>query len=206
MRSLVYTRIMATEREITRCAIWARVSGDDQEAANQLGELRSWAERRGFEVAAEYRLGSASAWTGKHRDTLCLALDDARLGRFDVLLVWALDRLSREGIEATLSAMRQFADRGVAVWSLRESWTETSDLDVRELITAIMAWVARMESQRRSERTLAGLARRKAEGLPVGRQPGAKDTRPRKRSGYLSRWEREREAAGTGRDVLLRHR
>jgi putative DNA-invertase from lambdoid prophage Rac len=91
--------------------------------------------------------------------------------------------------------MRQFSDRGVAVWSLKESWTETSDPHVRELITAIMAWVARMESQCRSERTRAGLARRKAAGLPVGRQPGAKDTRPRKRSGYVARWER---AAGSG--------
>jgi DNA invertase Pin-like site-specific DNA recombinase len=62
-------------------------------------------------------------------------------------------------------------------------------------ITAIMAWVARMESQRRSERTRAGLAWRKAEGLPVGREPGAKDASPRKRSGYLARWERERQAA-----------
>jgi len=56
----------------------------------------------------------------------------------------------------------------------------------------VMAWVARMESQRRSERVRAGLARRRAQGLPVGRQPGAKDTRPRKRSGYVARWERDR--------------
>jgi len=56
----------------------------------------------------------------------------------------------------------------------------------------VMAWVARMESQRRSERVRAGLARRRAQGLPVGRQPGAKDTRPRKRSGYVARWERAR--------------
>ena len=47
------------------------------------------------------------------------ALDDARADRYNVLLVWALDRLSREGIEATLRAMQQFADRGVPVWSLR---------------------------------------------------------------------------------------
>ncbi len=200
MRPLVYSRTMATKREVTRCAIWARVSTDDQESANQLAELRSWAERRELEVAAEYVLDGASAWTGKHREQLHQALDDARLGRYDVLLVWALDRLSREGIEATLSAMRKFAYRGVAVWSLRESWTETSDPHVRELITAIMAWVAQMESQRRSERTRAGLARRKAEGLPVGRQPGARDTRPRKRSGYVARWEREQ----SGRQVNCR--
>ena len=110
-----------------------------------------------------------------------------------MLLVWALDRLSREGIELTLRIMRQFAGRGMAVWSLRESWTETSDPQVRELIAAIMAWVARMESQRRSERVRAGLARRKAAGLPVGRQPGSKDCRQRKRSGYVARWERERK-------------
>ena len=42
----------------------------------------------------------------------------------------------------------------------------------------------------------AGLARRKSEGKPVGRQPGAKDKTPRRRPGYVARWEREREAAG----------
>jgi len=98
-----------------------------------------------------------------------------------------------------LSVMRQFSERGVAVWSLRESWTETSDPHVRELISGIMAWVARMESQRRSERTKAGLARRRAEGLPPGRQPGAVDKAPRRRSGYYERWERERETSDAKR-------
>jgi putative DNA-invertase from lambdoid prophage Rac len=172
-----------------RCALWARVSKDEQESGNQLGELRAEAVRRGLDVAAEYVLDGASAWKGEHRALLRQALDDARAGGYDVLLVWALDRLSREGIEATLRAMRQFADRGVPVWSLRESWTETSDPHVRELIAAIMAWVARMESERRSERVRAGLARRRAAGLPVGRQPGAKDRKPRRRSGYVAAWE-----------------
>jgi hypothetical protein len=38
----------------------------------------------------------------------------------------------------------------------------------------------------------AAMARRRAAGLPVGRQPGGKDVKPRKRSGYVARWERER--------------
>jgi putative DNA-invertase from lambdoid prophage Rac len=158
-----------------RCALWARVSKDEQKSGNQLGEL-----------------DGASAWKGEHRELLRQALGDVSAGRYDVLLVWALDRLSREGIEVTLRIMRQFAGRGVAVWSPRESRTETSDPQVRELIAAIMAWVARMESQRRSEWVRAGLARRKAAGLPVGRQPGSKDRRQRKRSGFVARWERER--------------
>jgi DNA invertase Pin-like site-specific DNA recombinase len=65
---------------------------------------------------------------------------------------------------------------------------------MQELLAAIMASMARMESQRRGERVRAGLARRKAAGLPVERQPGAKDKARRRRSGYVARWERERVA------------
>jgi DNA invertase Pin-like site-specific DNA recombinase len=61
---------------------------------------------------------------------------------------------------------------------------------------SLYAWMAAEESRRRSERTSAGLERRKREGLPVGRQPGATDKKPRRRSGYMARWERERAAAG----------
>jgi DNA invertase Pin-like site-specific DNA recombinase len=89
----------------SRCAIWARVSTDEQESDNQLAELRHGAARRGLEVAAEYVLDGASAWKGEHREhreQLGQALADTRLGRYDVLLCWALDRLSREGVEAAL--------------------------------------------------------------------------------------------------------
>ena len=96
-----------------RCAIWARVSTGDQETANQLAALRAEADRRGLEVAAEYVLEGVSAWTGAHREQLRQALDDARAGRFEVLLVWALDRLERGGIEPTLRVMRQLRERGV---------------------------------------------------------------------------------------------
>jgi putative DNA-invertase from lambdoid prophage Rac len=54
--------------------------------------------------------------------------------------------------------------------------------------------MAAEESRRRSERTKAGLDRRRRQGLPVGRQPGSADKKPRRRSGYVARWERERQA------------
>ena len=174
-----------------RCALWARVSTDEQESGNQLAALRAEAARRGLEVTAEYVLDGLSAWTGAHRAQLRQALDDARAAHYEVLLVWALDRLERGGIEPTLRVMRQLRERGIQVVSLQEPWTGASG-EMGELLTAVMAWVARMESARRSERVRAGRARRKAEGLPVGRQPGAKDRRPRKRSGYVARWERQR--------------
>jgi DNA invertase Pin-like site-specific DNA recombinase len=56
-----------------------------------------------------------------------------------VLLCWALDRLSREGIEATLSLLRQFRDLGADVWSLQEPWTEVNG-PTADLLGAILAW------------------------------------------------------------------
>jgi putative DNA-invertase from lambdoid prophage Rac len=178
---------------VTIAAIWARVSTREQENENQLAALREWASRRDFEIECEY-VSEESAWNGKHRAQLTGALQDARLGRYEVLLVWALDRLSREGVEATLATLRQFRERGVRVLSLQEPWTD-GPAEMQELLTSVLAWVASQESRRRSERVKAGLERRRRQGKPVGRQPGAQDKKPRKRSGYVKRWERERDLA-----------
>jgi len=143
-----------------KAAIWARGSIDDQDTGSQLAELRASADRRGLDVACEYVLDGACAWKGQHRDHLTQALADARTGSYDVLLVWAPDRLSREGVEATLGLLRRFYAAGAPVWSLREPWTETADPLMAELLGALYAWMARAESARRSERVWAGLARR----------------------------------------------
>ena len=50
---------------------------------------------------------------------------------------------------------------------------------------------AERESARRSERVKAGLARRAAEGKPIGGKPGRKDKKPRRRSGYVKAREPE---------------
>jgi DNA invertase Pin-like site-specific DNA recombinase len=173
-----------------QAAIWARVSTQEQATANQTDALRSWAQARGFEIVTTYEL-EESAFNGKHRAKLNEALDDARLGRYTVLLVWALDRLSREGPEAMLAVMRQFRERGVRVLSLQESWTDGPP-EMQELLSAFFGWMAKQESVRRSERTKAGLARRRAQGVVLGRPVGSRDRKKRKRAGYVRRWDGER--------------
>ncbi len=74
----------------------ARVSDPGQHNDNQLPDLLAWAERRGFEVVVTYQF-QESAWKGAHQKQLTQVYQDARTGKFQVLLVWALDRLSREG-------------------------------------------------------------------------------------------------------------
>jgi putative DNA-invertase from lambdoid prophage Rac len=102
--------------------------------------------------------------------------------------VWAIDRITREGAEGALRIIRQFKQRGCTLVSVKESWLNAAP-EVQDVLVAFAGWMAEQESRRRSERISAGLARRRAEGKPVGRQPGAADKKPRKRAGYVASWE-----------------
>ena len=169
-----------------RAAVWLRVSTGQQHAENQLPGLQAWAARRGWEVVKVYEV-QESAWRGAHQRSLSEVYADARLDKFAILLVWGLDRLSREGVAATLEIIERLGRYGVQVLSLQESWTEVEG-PMQELLLSIVAWVARMESNRRSERTKAGLARAVSEGKRLGRPVGSKDRKQRRRSGYFRRY------------------
>jgi DNA invertase Pin-like site-specific DNA recombinase len=171
-----------------KACVYARVSTDRQDAENQNLALHAWAERLGLEVVAIYQ-EDESAWKGGHQRELARLLRDAQRGRFQVVLVWALDRLSREGPLSILTLVNRLGRYGVKVLSYQEPWTEAPG-ELGELLLALTGWVARMESQRRSERTKAGLARVVAQGKRLGRPPGSKDRKRRKkRSPKVPIWE-----------------
>ncbi len=162
-----------------KVCIYSRVSTSGQDVQNQYTVLTEWAKQRGFEVVAVYQ-EEETAWKAGHQKALAKLLADARKRRFQVVLVWALDRLSREGALAILSLVHKLSACGVKVLSYQEPWTEAPG-EIGEILYAIAGWVARMESQRRSERTKAGLARVKTQGKILGRPTGSKDKRKRKK-------------------------
>jgi putative DNA-invertase from lambdoid prophage Rac len=162
---------------MVKCVIYSRVSTEEQSTANQINILNEWAETRGFTVVESYQ-EQESAWRNGHQRELARLSRDAHRARFSIILVWSLDRLSREGSLAILQLINKFSTKGVKVLSYQEQWTEAPG-ELGELLFALAGWVARMESQRRSERTKAGLARVKAQGKRLGRPPGSKDRRKR---------------------------
>ncbi len=162
-----------------KVCIYSRVSTGEQDTRNQSTVLTDWATQRGYEVVKVYA-EEESAWRNGHQRELTNLITDARRRKFQAVMVWALDRLSREGALAILSLVNKLSSCGVKVLSYQESWTEAPG-EVAELLYALTGWVARMESQRRSERTKAGLARVKAQGKRLGRPPGSKDKRLRRK-------------------------
>ena len=167
--------------DMTTAALYLRTSTNDQHTGNQLPALERYCYDRGYIVKGIY-IEQETAWKQGHQKELARLLHDCRNRRrkFDIVLIWALDRLSREGAAAVLNLIDTFKAYGVRVISYQESWTESPGA-IGEVLFAITGWVAKMESERRSERTKAGLARAKAQGKRLGRPPGSKDKRKRRR-------------------------
>lgn len=164
---------------MNKCALYVRVSTDDQHTENQIAQLTEYANRRGFDIVRIYS-ENASAWKAGHQIELKRLKADAQKHLFDIVLVWSLDRLSRQGAATILTLVDTLKYYGVRIVSLQEQWTDAPPA-VAELLYSVFAWVAKMESERRSERTKAGMARAKKAGIHCGRPSGSTDTKKRKK-------------------------
>lgn len=160
-----------------KVAIYCRVSMDEgfddkryQEPENQLEPLREWAKIQGWTIYKEYVDKSSGA--NPNRPAFRELMQDAMLMRFDTVLVWKLDRFSREGIGHTLAYIKQLQSRKRGLKSLTESWVDlTTDNPLTELILAIFSWVASEERRKISERTKLGIQRRRNLGIWKGGRP-----------------------------------
>jgi DNA invertase Pin-like site-specific DNA recombinase len=152
-----------------RAALYVRVSTDEQTSKNQERELRVWAQRRGETVVKVYRDDGVS---GNHRDGKGLKemFEGAHRREFDIVLFWALDRLTRGGIQRTFEVLARIVHSGARYKSHQEEWL-SDDPDIAEYQIAALAWAAKQEHRRNSERTKAGMARAKAQGTKLGRPP-----------------------------------
>lgn len=175
-----------------KAVLYLRVSKNDesQTTENQKEPLRKMAESLGVEIVEEYQ--DYASGGNSNRPQFQQMLADAKSRKFDLILVWSLDRFSREGISNTLHYLEELKKNGVALKSLQESWLDTSDEGMGQLLIAIFSWVAKQERLRISERTKAGLLTAKNNGKMLGRPDGSKDRKRRRISGYLLRWQNDK--------------
>lgn len=151
-----------------RLAIYARVSTKDkgQEVENQLRQLREFAALQGWTVYREF----IDHETGKTDDRaeFQAMFRDASQRKFDVLLFWALDRLSREGVLETLQHLNRLTSYGVGYRSFTEQYFDSCGI-FKDAVIAIIATVAKQERVRISQRVRAGLETARAKGKRLGR-------------------------------------
>lgn len=167
---------------VVKVALYARVSLDEknkedrryQEPENQLKPLREWADRKGWIIVREYVDRASGA--DPNRPNFKTMLQEAMLLRFNTILIWKWDRFSREPMFTAVGRVQKLRERGVGLKSLTESWLDTAkENPIGDVVLSIMGWAAAEERRKISERTKAGIARRRA----IGQWKGG---RPRKRA------------------------
>ena len=149
-----------------RAALCMRVSTVDQHPETQLHELRQMAAQRGYEIIHEYtdRISGAKA----RRPGLHQMMADARRGKFDVVLVWASDRLARS-VKHFLDVLDELNRLNIEYISFRENIDTGGPLG--RAIVVIIGAVAELERNLIIERVRAGMRRARLEGQRIGRAP-----------------------------------
>jgi len=155
---------------VKRAALYMRVSSVDQHPETQLHDLRQMAAQRGYQIVQEYtdRISGAKA----RRPGLDELMRDARRGRFDVVLVWASDRIARS-VKHFLEVLDELQRINIEFVSFREQIDTAGPLG-RALVVIIGA-IAELERNLIVERVRAGMRRARLEGRHIGRNPLAID-------------------------------
>ena len=151
-----------------KCIIYTRVSTDMQDTENQIAQLREYADKQHWEIVTVKTDICSGNKSADARTGLKEVFDLARKRKFDILLFWSLDRLSREGTRQTLEYLSRFDGYKVKWHSYTEEYISSLGI-FADAIISLMACLAKQERIRISERTKAGLARVRAKGTALGR-------------------------------------
>jgi DNA invertase Pin-like site-specific DNA recombinase len=153
-----------------RAALYLRVSTIDQHPETQLYDLRQLAVQRGFQIVAEFT--DKISGTKSRRPGLDAMMADARRGKFDIVLVWASDRIARS-VKHFLDVLDELNRLNIEYVSFRENID--TDGPLGRAIVVIIGAIAELERNLIIERVRAGMRRARLEGRPIGRPTLALD-------------------------------
>jgi DNA invertase Pin-like site-specific DNA recombinase len=147
-----------------RVAIYTRISSTDQNRETQLCDLRPLAAARGYQIVDEYEdtISGAKA----RRPGLDRLMSDARRGKFDIVSLWAFDRLARS-VKHFLEVLDELNHLNIVLISFREN-IDTSGPLGRAMIV-IVAAISELERSIIVERVKSGMRRARLEGRRIGR-------------------------------------
>ncbi len=165
-RAVIYTRVSTDSR-----SLYGERLAYDQRPELQEEPLRRLAEQRGWQVVGIYADRASGA--KQSRPALDRVLADARRGKFDLLMVWRFDRLSRSALHF-LQIVEELRTMGVDFVSHEQALDTTTAMG--KFVLTMFAAIAELERQVIRERVGAGIKHAKRHGTKSGRPIG----RPRR--------------------------
>jgi DNA invertase Pin-like site-specific DNA recombinase len=162
-------------------AVYVRVSKIDMNPENQQLQLEKHCSREGW----EYDLYVEKESTRNTRPVKEEVMQKLRMGEYDGVLIWKLDRWGRSLTEL-VENLQELTQKNIKIISLMDNidYTSTSG----KLFANMLCCFADYERAIIRDRTMAGLERAKAQGKSLGRPAGSKDKKERRKSGYWQRY------------------
>ena len=168
-----------------KCAIYCRVSTEEQNPKHQENALLEYAKNNKFEIHKIYT--DVTSGAKQNRPALNDLMFDARAKKFDVVIIWKLDRLGRS-LQHLLSIVHEWEKKDIDFICITQMIDTTSSSG--KLQFHILGAVAEFERTLISERTKEGMKVALNEGR-VGRPKGRKDSKPREKRGYYLRYAKK---------------
>jgi len=163
-----------------KCALYVRVSTEDQHPENQIEHLEKYVELLKWEVFKVYI--EKTSGRKSSRPVLNDMLIDMRKGMFNTIVIYKLDRMGRS-LKHLITICEELNNKDIALVVTSQS-IDTSTASGK-LLFHILGAVAEFEAELISERTKQGLKRAKN----VGKR--GKDQKPRNKSGYYLRYQKK---------------
>src|SRR5262252_4631741 len=143
------------QKNSSRVALYIRVSTADQNSDLQLTDLQEYATRQGWQITEAYQEISGAKASRPGLNTL---MEDAKARKFEILLVWKLDRFGRSLVDClnNIQELERCRVRFIAV-------TQNLDTDEKDpasrFLLHVLGAAAEFERSLIRERTLAGQQR-----------------------------------------------
>lgn len=163
-------KLATTNRAVTpartpTAAIYVRVSTSDQKLDMQTTEVKAYAGRMGWNIA-EYSDKMSGSKT--RRPGLDRLMDDARLRKIDIVLVWKMDRFGRS-LKDLITNILLLDGYGVRFISVTQGIDTDKQNPASRFMMHILAAVAEFERGIIVERVRAGVAEAQRQGKHCGR-------------------------------------
>jgi site-specific DNA recombinase len=153
-----------------KAAVYLRVSTEEQDESNQLAACEQFCTTRGWEIIKVYRDRLSGYREDVERPEYEACKRDARAGKFKHIVVWSVDRWTRQGAYIFLQDLKMLNAWGVQLHSVQESFLDQLNVEgelgriLRDFVAQLVALQAKMESARLSERVKAAYRRKQEQG------------------------------------------
>jgi DNA invertase Pin-like site-specific DNA recombinase len=151
-----------------KVAIYARVSTTDQNYEGQLEELNALAERSGWEVVEVYSEKISGTKATEDRPELKRMMHDAKLRRFDKVVVWSVDRLGRS-MRNLILVLTELKDSKIDIFSYKQAIDTSTAMG--SMFFQFLGIFSEFENTIRKERQIVGIRKAKERGVRFGRKP-----------------------------------